>query len=264
MSGVARTDQMGRKVICPKYPQRIISLVPSITELLFDLGLSDRIAGRTKFCILPYPAVKSIPVIGGTKQIHIDSITSIQPDLIIGSKEENTKTDIEKLEKSYPVWMSDVRKWEDMIEMIHEIGKITGKEKESRQLNDQFVQMRGDLWEFFAGKQVCAAYLIWRNPFMAAGSDTFIHNFLEFLGIENAFAHFQRYPQIDANLDLPVKVTHVFLSSEPYPFSEKHIPEIQYIFPDAKVLIVDGMFFSWYGSRLLHMKKYLYELNALI
>lgn len=264
MSVVAHTDQMGRKVFCPVIPLRIISLVPSITELLFDLGLSDRIAGRTKFCILPHPDVKSIPVIGGTKQIHFDIIDSIQPDLIIGSKEENTKTDIEKLEKSYPIWMSDVNRWEEMTEMITEIGKITAKEDESRQINAGFEQLYMEWREYFANKRLNVAYMIWRNPYMVVGSDTFIHNFLEFLGIKNAFGHFRRYPEINTGTKLPEKPGHVFLSSEPYPFDEKHFDEIQTLFPGARVIMVDGMFFSWYGSRLLHMKKYLYELNTVI
>ncbi len=262
--GIAHIDQMGRKVLCPQHPQRIISLVPSITELLFDLGLADRIVGRTKFCILPDPEVKSVIIVGGTKQLHFDVIDSLKPDLIIGNKEENTKEDIEWLEKIYPVWMSNVEKWDDMLDLIEKIGILTGQASESSQIIAQFELLYGKWWEFFADKQINVAYLIWRNPFMTVGSETFIHNFLKFLGIKNAFGHLQRYPEINADSALTGNVSHVFLSSEPYPFSEKHIPEVQTIFPQASIIIVDGMFFSWYGSRLLHMKKYLYELNTLI
>lgn len=264
MSVTAHIDQMGRMVLCPENPKRIISLVPSITELLFDLGLNGRIAGRTKFCILPAHQVKSATIIGGTKQIHFDVIESLQPDLIIGNKEENTQEDIQTLEKKYPVWMSDVKKWEDMTEMIEKIGQITGKEVDSKQINAQFELLNVEWWEFFAEKKLCVVYLIWRNPFMAVGSDTFIHNFLNFLGLKNAFGHLERYPEINANSELSEKVTHVFLSSEPYPFDEKHVHEVQTLFPKSRVIMVNGMFFSWYGSRLLHMKKYIYELNTLI
>lgn len=264
MSNFAYTDQMGRNVVCPPNPQRIVSLVPSITELLFDLGLAGRIAGRTKFCILPEQEVKSIQIVGGTKQINIDIINTLQPDLIIGSKEENTKDDIELLEEFYPVWMSDVEKWEDMIDLIEKIGSLTGQVSQSRLLIDQYEQLYGEWWEFFAARQLNVAYLIWRNPFMAAGSGTYIHNFLKFLGFKNAFGHLQRYPEIKGSNELTGKVNHVFLSSEPFPFTEKYFSEVQTLFPGASVIIVDGMFFSWYGSRLLHMKKYIYELNNLI
>jgi ABC-type Fe3+-hydroxamate transport system substrate-binding protein len=264
MSSIAHTDQMGRIFAYGQNPMRIVSLVPSITELLFDLGLADRLVGRTKFCILPDPEVKSIPVVGGTKQIHFDVIERLKPDLIIGNKEENTKEDIEFLEKIYPVWMSDVEKWEDMIDLILKLGHLTGQSSRSDQLIIQYEQLYGEWWEFFAKKQLNVAYLIWRNPFMAAGSGTFIDNFLNFLGIKNAFNHLQRYPEINASTELSGKVSHVFLSSEPYPFTEIHFSEVQTIFPGASIIIVDGMFFSWYGSRLLHMKKYIYELNSLI
>src|SRR5690606_18297650 len=119
------TDQMRRTVEVPALSRRIISLVPSQTELLFDLGLGDRVVGITKFCIHPDAWFRSKPRVGGTKQVDLDKVRALRPDLIIGNKEENARADIEALEQEFPVWMSDVRDLNDALDMIRGLGALT-------------------------------------------------------------------------------------------------------------------------------------------
>ncbi|MBS1520622.1 MAG: ABC transporter substrate-binding protein [Bacteroidetes bacterium] len=252
-------DQMNRTVDIPSIPKRIISIVPSQTELLFDLGLDEEIIGVTKFCIHPGDKVKRKPKIGGTKALNINAIKKLNPDLIIGNKEENEKDQIEELAKSFPVWMSDISNLEEALDMIQLVGGITGKRVEAAGLI-QSVQTN------FEGLKVKAsglrvAYLVWRKPFIVAGKETFIDDMLKRCGLRNAF-ELDRYPEVfpgqivEANPDL------VFLSSEPYPFTERHITEFQALVPDANIQLVDGELFSWYGSRLLKAPGYFKQLIA--
>ena len=240
-------DQLGRKVAIPIHPQRIISLVPSQTELLFDLGLEKRIVGITKFCVHPKESCSQKKKIGGTKKLHLDWIKNLQPDLIIANKEENTKDDIEALAKKYPVWCSNILNLEDAYEMMRKIGEITDTEEKANEIV-QDIQNKFDQLSRLPPKKV--TYLIWYKPMMAAGKKTFIDELLTKCGFVNAVEE-TRYP-ILKNIDTDL----VLLSSEPFPFQTKHIPEIKKIFTGAKVELVDGEMFSWYGSRLLYFPDY--------
>jgi ABC-type Fe3+-hydroxamate transport system substrate-binding protein len=253
------TDQLQREVNLPFYPKRIISLVPSQTELLFDLGLGDRVIGITKFCIHPNEWFRSKVRVGGTKNLKLNLIEELQPDLIIGNKEENSKTDIEFLEKKFPVWMSDISSLEDSFVAINEIGTITNSKIKAENICllimnevEQFKSCKNKLLGNFL-------YLIWYNPIMVAGENTFINSMCNFLGLQNCIQQ-SRYPAINLPELINYNPNYIFLSSEPFPFKEKHITEIQNYFPNSKILLVDGEFFSWYGSRLLHSFKYFSEL----
>jgi len=127
---------MGRKVDAPVHPQRIISLVPSQTELLFDLGLGDRVVGITKFCVHPEVWFRTKPRVGGTKKVDLEKVRKLEPDLIIGNKEENERADIDALAAEFPVWMSDVRHLESALDMIHRIGMITGTVDQAGEITD--------------------------------------------------------------------------------------------------------------------------------
>lgn len=252
------TDQMGRVVAVPFPPQRIVSLVPSQTELLYDLGLEERVAGITKFCVHPPEWLRTKTRIGGTKQIHMDRIAALQPDLIIGNKEENTREQILALAERFPVWMSDVQTLPDALAMIQAIGQITDTEPRACEWAARIERAFGLLAEQIAAQpRRRAVYLIWRKPWMAAASGTFIHEMMTLGGWENAFANLKRYPEVSEGQLAQAQPHYILLSSEPYPFAEKHVAEMQALCPQARVLLVNGEMFSWYGSRLLQAAQYL-------
>lgn len=242
------TDQLGQRVTFPYPPLRIVSLVPSQTELLIDLGLREQLVGVTKFCVHPAYARHGATVIGGTKNFNFDQIKSVRPDLIIGNKEENYQEGILRLQQLYPVWMSDIGNLAEALLMINQVGKITGKFHLAEPL-------AAEIGHAFAALPVpelavSAAYFIWREPYMATGGGTFINDMLARAGFRNVFAHLGRYPALTPAQLRTAAPERILLSSEPYPFQEKHLTEFQEICPDAKIQLVDGELFSWYGSRL--------------
>lgn len=244
------TDQTGRKINAPVKPQRIISLVPSQTELLFDLGLEEKVVGVTKFCVHPFEQCRSKVNVGGTKKLHIEKIKKLDPDIILASKEENSKDDIEFLARSYPVWISDIVSLDDAYEMIASIGYLTGTVKKSDEIIEDIKLAFKKIVRLPPYKVV---YLIWKKPFMAAGKGTFINSLIKCTGLTNAIEE-ERYPEVSdlhsLNADL------IMLSSEPFPFKDKHIDEIKQLLPDTPVMLVDGEMFSWYGSRLKFFPSY--------
>jgi len=251
-------DQTGREIVLDSIPSRIISVVPSLTELLFDLKLRNEVAAITKFCIHPKEWFLSKPKIGGTKTLDIDCIREINPDLIIANKEENTKGQIEELSKDFPTWISDINNPHDAYDAILQIGTMTGKPENAKDLI-------AEIKEGFAGlnqveQKASACYLIWRNPYMTAGKDTFIHSMLDIAGFDNVFKNELRYPVVSLHDIANKNPAFILLSSEPFPFNQKHIPEIKEQVPSAEILLVDGEMFSWYGSRMLKAPGYFLNL----
>lgn len=245
---------MGRQVRVPLEPKRIISLVPSQTELLYDLGLSHEVIGITKFCVHPFSWFRVKQRIGGTKQLNLELIRSLNPDLIIGNKEENTKEDIEALGKEFPVWMSDIETLEDAFAMILSIGVMTEKEDEAELLVEESIEAFASLQKLGQGKTFL--YFIWDEPAFIAGKNTFIDSMLTKIGFQNA-CELSRYPSLsDA---MPAKVDYVFLSSEPFPFKAEHVFKYQALFPHAKIHLIDGEMCSWYGSRVKLAATYFEE-----
>ncbi|SMC47625.1 ABC transporter substrate-binding protein [Pedobacter africanus] len=256
------TDQLGRTIVVNYPPKRIVSIVPSQTELLFDLGLDAEVIGITKFCIHPIDKFASRAKVGGTKRLDLELIRSLKPDLIIGNKEENEKEQVEVLMSEFPIWMSDIYTLEDAQKTIAEIGMLINREPEAAYLNHLIYAGFTDLKTLALqnGIHKKVAYLIWRKPYMLAGRDTFIDNILTWNGLQNVIVE-SRYPELDlAELKL-LKPDLVFLSSEPYPFKEKHLEEIGNAVPEARVMLVDGEMFSWYGSRLVKAVQYLFQLQ---
>lgn len=252
-------DQLNREIILPGIPKRIVSLVPSQTELLFDLGLDEEVIGITKFCVHPENWFRNKTRIGGTKTIKTDLITSLQPDLIIANKEENVREQVEALEKSAPVWISDIATIEQAYRMMQSIGEITGTSLKAEALIEQIKKGFDSLPSLFT-KKYRTAYLIWKEPYMSAGSDTFISDLLQRSGFENVMADQLRYPQVIVT-ELKEKNTELLLlSSEPYPFKQKHIDELRAELPDTKIVLVDGEIFSWYGSRMRFAREYIKNL----
>ena len=252
-------DQLQRTIEFHFPPKRIISLVPSQTELLFSLGLDEEIVGITKFCIHPADQFKRKAKVGGTKVLKLDAIRSLKPDLIIGNKEENERGQIEQLMQEFPVWMSDVNDVGDAMQMIKEVGAVTGKETAANSLVED-IQLEFATLRQLRSPKLKAVYLIWKDPYMVAGAYTFIDDVISRAGWENAISA-ARYPVITKEELCKIGPDLVLLSSEPYPFADKHIEEFRAICPGSHIRIVDGEMFSWYGSRLLHTPEYLYSLK---
>ena len=259
MSTIKSTDQLGSLVEINYPPQRIISLVPSQTELLFDLGLDEEVIGVTRFCINPEEKTKLKVKIGGTKKFNIEKIKSLDPDLIIGNKEENYKEGIKALQEYFPVWMSDIYTLQDAYGMMKEVGRIMNRERKGEEL---ISEIKNELGKLIAPtrKRSCA-YFIWRKPYMVAANSTFINHMLQIFGLTNVFGDTERYPEIKPELLAELNPEFIFLSSEPYSFSEKHFDEFRSFSPQSKVVLVDGEMFSWYGSRLKLAAGYFKQLQ---
>ncbi|WP_426277004.1 ABC transporter substrate-binding protein [Chryseobacterium sp. S-02] len=231
---------------------KVVSLVPSITEALFDLGLTENeVVGRTKFCIHPAEKVKNIAIIGGTKNININKIKILQPDLILANKEENIKEQVETLMADFKVIVTNVETIEDNYYLLKNLGKRFNKEEKAQLFNLKIYEI---LNQAKINSNIKVAYLIWKNPYMTIGSDTFIHKVLTEIGFENIFKDKTRYPEIQAEDLADAEI--IMLSSEPFPFKEKHIEELKEFYPNKKIMIVDGEAFSWYGTHIAKCENY--------
>jgi ABC-type Fe3+-hydroxamate transport system substrate-binding protein len=231
-------------------PKRILSVVPSITELLFDLGVGEQLVGRTKFCVHPKEKITKLPIIGGTKNLNLEKIKQLSPDLIIANKEENIEADITYLAQFFEVWVTEIATIEDSFLMISQLGQRLNQAQKATEI---IVKTNEILRRFSEKEAKKALYLIWRKPYMSVGKDTFIHDMMQRIGFENYCKNQTRYPEIEVqNIDNQM-IDLVLLSSEPFPFKEKHIKELQLLFPKSEVKLVDGEFFSWYGSRVIHL-----------
>lgn len=246
-------DQLGKEIQFKNFPTRIISLVPSQTELLYDLGLTNEVVGITKFCIHPEIWYRSKTRIGGTKNINLKKIAALQPDLIIGNKEENSKEQIQQLMQLYPVWMSDIKTLADALNMIGKIGELVNRKEKA---NEIITQIKSNFATIINPLPKTCAYFIWKNPYLCAGSDTFIDAMLQACSFQNVFSNLSRYPEINLQKLEQMQPEVILLSSEPYPFKEADKAHLQKICPGSKIQLVDGEMFSWYGSRLLKSPAY--------
>jgi ABC-type Fe3+-hydroxamate transport system substrate-binding protein len=252
---ISFTDQLSNFIQVSFPPKRIVSLVPSQTEFLHALGLDEEVVGITKFCVRPHSWFKTKQRVGGTKTINIGAVKALQPDLIIANKEENVKEQIEALQGIAPVWVSDIITLGDALEMMTSVGKLVNK-------TDQANKIASDIKIGF--RQIRSlkikprtAYMIWKDPYMVAAGDTFINDLMTYCGLDNVFTESKRYPQTTIDELSLLGCQLLLLSSEPYPFKEVHVNELQKQLPDTKIVLTDGEMFSWYGSRLLHAPDYL-------
>ncbi len=254
-------DQAGYIISLQTFPKRIVSLVPSQTELLYYLGLENEIAAITKFCVHPQDAVKTKKRIGGTKNVNIEKIKQLQPDLILANKEENVKEQVEELSANFPVWVSDVNDLQSALEMIKSVGEITGKNESAnklvRAINEGFSALQQKTEQ---AKPVPVCYLIWQDPYMTVGGDTFINSMLATCNFNNVFDTQKRYPAVTIKDISQSRCKVVLLSSEPFPFGLKHAQALQKLLPEVVIKLVDGEMFSWYGSRLLPASSYFEKL----
>jgi len=262
MEMLEHIDQLGRTITLPYPPKRIISCVPSTTELLYDLGLDVEVIGITKFCVHPDAWHKSKTRVGGTKNLNLTGIRDLTPDLIICDKEENKQEEVEKLMQNHMVWVSDTNTMDQGLDMIRLLGDVLSKTDRATDLceciGSAFSALKKTLRP---GNTLSAAYLIWRDPIMVAGAGTFIDDMMRRCGLLNLFPRGDNgYPEVNVDLLQQANPDLVMLSSEPFPFTEKHLPEFQKILPNAKVILVDGEMFSWPGSRMEKAAAYFREL----
>jgi ABC-type Fe3+-hydroxamate transport system substrate-binding protein len=256
------TDQTGNTISIDRPPERVISLVPSQSEFLWDIGVRDQLAGITKFCVHPAEMFRTVERVGGTKQLDMEKIIRLQPDLIIGNKEENDRGQIETLQSMFNVWISDINSFDDAYDMMISMGKVFGKEMQVSAILDKLKPSIERTKSIFPPKKT--AYFMWNDPYMCAAANTFIHHVLQHSGLVNVFGARSRYPIVDAQELQDAAPELCLLSSEPFPFSENHAGEIREILPGSKILLVDGESFSWYGTRLLKLESYLRELEKKI
>ncbi|MUP36509.1 ABC transporter substrate-binding protein [Labilibaculum euxinus] len=253
------TDDLGRKINIPFPPKRIISTVPSTTEFLFDLGLGDRVISKTKFCKYPKDKIAKLPNIGGPKDLYFDKINLLDPDIIFANEEENSKNQIEALMVKFTVYVCKVRNYDEALQNILNTGKIVGAETKAFEIANHIHAGFSQLP--IMQNSLSVLYLIWKNPYMAAGKDTFINSMIDKCGFKNVIEdNDSRYPQLTDEEIQTLNPDLIFLSSEPFPFTQKHIPEIQNLLPNTKIELVDGEMFSWFESHLLKAGKYFKDL----
>lgn len=255
-------DQLNRPIFLNQVPKRIVSLVPSQTELLVDLGLEELIVGVTKFCVRPKHLRTSKTIIGGTKKVNLQKIVDLQPDIVLCNKEENTEFIIESLADFVPIHISDIYHLQDCYELIRMYGDIFEVKSEASCIIASIESERNQFQKNLKQKtKPVVAYFIWKNPWMTAASNTFINCMIEEAGFVNGFKNANRYPEIELNQNTFKEIDRIFLSSEPFPFKPKHIDELKIQFPNISIEIVDGELFSWYGSRLKKSFKYFETLH---
>jgi ABC-type Fe3+-hydroxamate transport system substrate-binding protein len=235
---------------------RIISLVPSLTEFLFDIGLEKQVVGITKFCVHPKEWFQSKDRIGGTKNINIEKIKSLLPSIVIASKEENVKDQVEALQQFTTVVLTDISTFDNACGTLLKLAEVLGKAEKGKEIVHQIQQS----FRQPADTLQSSLYFIWRDPYYAAGADTFITSMMKLAGFENLIVA-DRYPEVSIEQIQKLNPEYVLLSSEPYPFKQKHIDELQHFLPNTKIVLVDGEYFSWYGSRMLGAKKYFEQLQ---
>ena len=245
--------------------KKIVSLVPSITELLYALGLDKEMAGITKFCVHPPAWLPEKKRIGGTKNLHVEEIISLQPDLVIASREENVREQVEAIAVHSPVFLTDVITISDAFEMIENVGQLTGTHDRAKELAERIkrsfclIQHSTSNIQTFS---IPVIYLIWKDPYMSVGGDTFISHMMQAAGFLNVLAGRTRYPEISVEEMRESNAKVIMLSSEPYPFKNSHVKELCDQLSNMKIIIVDGEMFSWYGSRMLYAADYFHALRA--
>ncbi len=253
------TDALGRSVRLEKPPRRIVSLVPSQTELLEELGMEAEVIGITRFCVHPEHWHAQKPYVGGTKDVRVERVRTLAPDLVLANKEENVREQIEEIAAFAPVYVTDVASVADAVAMVRAVGQLVNRAETADVLA---AEVEADFARLPALDPIRAAYLIWREPWMTVGGDTFVHDVMAHAGLDNVFGDRLRYPEISGEELRAAAPEAVLLSSEPFPFREKHVREVQALVPDARVALVDGEAFSWYGSRLLDTPSYLAALRS--
>ena len=254
-------DAFGQRHLRADSSARIVSLVPSITELLFDLELGSQVVGRTGFCIHPRYAVGKVPKLGGTKDVDIDALLALKPSHVIVNIDENTRETFESLRTRVPhVVVTHPNTPTDNLALYALLGGIFAREAQAAVLVAEFhaalANLRATVRSLPARRVL---YLIWREPWMTVSPDTYIANMLALLGWHTVpGVTDQRYPALSASTLGSLQADLCLLSSEPYPFRDKHLTEVRNLLGGhTPVHLIDGEMVSWYGSRAVAGLRYL-------
>jgi ABC-type Fe3+-hydroxamate transport system substrate-binding protein len=259
-------DELGFRLDLGGPPQRIVSLVPSLTETLFALGLDGQVVGVTKFCVEPAAAVASIEKVGGTKNPDLRKIIALQPDLVIANAEENRLQDVEAMRaRSIPVFVTYPRTVSTALESILGLGRVTGREADATALAREIVRVVSvietslGIWNKLRLRVFCP---IWKKPWMTFNQDTYAHDVLRLLGFLNVFADArERYPRTTLEEALDRGAQIILLPDEPYAFADSDAAELKAALPagmSRRVMLISGRDLHWYGS---HMVKGLAALS---
>ena len=252
-------DALGKQFDSDSRYRRIVSLVPSQTEYIINLigdNTTYKVLCRTKFCIHPSNKVSDITIVGGTKQIHINKIKALNPDIVICNKEENTQEIVKEIEPHFQVFTTEIISIDSALDYMMRIAKLLDLADNGNKINTQIKQA---IIGYQPIEQKKAIYLIWKNPYMAAGGDTFIDKMMYAAGFNNVLHDQMRYPSVTIDEIKALRPNVIFLSSEPYPFEDKHLSEFDKL--DITTCVVDGEMFSWYGTRMLKSWKYFKKLS---
>ena len=267
MSQSSLSDAIGVRHSPVTGPTRIVCLVPSITELLFDLGLEEQIVGRTRYCLHPADRVQGIPSVGGTKKLKLARLEALQPTHAIVNIDENPRELVEQMAAFVPhVIVTHPLQPEDNPPLYRLLGGIFRREAEAEILCQRFEQALATLRETardWPQRQVL--YLIWRKPWMTVSRDTYISRTLALVHWETWPAtSTERYPVVAIEQALPAGIERVLFSSEPYPFKPEHLTEFarRHAFPTERLRVIDGEMTSWYGSRAIVGLEYLRDFAA--
>ncbi len=254
------TDDLGRTFSFKKPPRRIISLCPSVSETLLDLGLEGFLAGRTDYCIHPQNKIESIPGVGGPKSVSIQLLQSLCPDIIIAVKEENDKKTLENLAAlNYKCFIFDVNNFSDALNMIEKIGVIFNVEDRAQTMTEGIKKGFEGIGQVL--KKLNFIYMTWSSPYIAAGTGNYINSLITGLGFNNCLSkHINRYVRLSLGELKKLSPDIVFLPSEPYNYTLYDKLKFEKIFPSARAVLVDGEMFCWYGSRMLKAAPYIKNL----
>jgi ABC-type hemin transport system substrate-binding protein len=248
-------------------PQRIVSLVPSLTEALFTFGVGERVVGRTRYCTQPPGAVGKAAKVGGTKKVDVGKILCLEPDLVVAVREENTREDIEKLEDvGVPIFVGAPETVEDAIAMLKELAEcVEAPAATVEAVLGPIERVYRSLREAKPRRVRRCFVPIWKGPYMSVGSDTYVHHVLETCGGENVCGGYTRYPVVSLEEVEELEPEIVLLPDEPYPFSSEDLAEFYALDVPAaredRIHLVDGKLLTWYGPR---MASSLAQLAALL
>ena len=264
----ALVDAIGTRHHAVTAPPRIVSLVPSITELLCDLGLAAALVGRTGFCIHPRALVRGIPKVGGTKAVDVARIRELAPTHLVVNIDENEKPTVDELARVVPhVIVTHPLAPRDNVALYRLLGGIFDRAKEAATLCEAFECAYAETLAACADlPRRNVLYLIWRKPWMTVSRDTYISRTLALAGWDTLPADAPaRYPELELDAALLADAHHVLLSSEPYRFRQRDIGAVQKLLPKnarCSVHLIDGEMTSWYGSRAIHGLRGLGRLRA--
>jgi len=245
-------------------PARIVCLVPSITELLCDLGLAEQLVGRTGFCVHPWEIVRHVPKVGGTKDVKLDRIRALAPTHAIVNVDENRREDADALREFVPhVIVTHPCAPRDNLDLYRQMGATFDREAQAETLRARFEDAYCEATDAAAGRPPRdVLYLIWRDPWMSISRETYISRTLGLFGWRTLPATPDvRYPELNLS-DYAGRAEHVLLSSEPYHFKDRHLGEVAQLVPGAEVSLIDGEMTSWYGSRAISGLSYLARYTA--